>query len=1219
MDSDDEYGNYFAPLSAAALAALDTFPTTAPDSSSQARARDPCTSPLHSEQSSHADGPLASTSAVPQKRAVGRPADSPGTKARKAAVQELKKVAKRQEKERARVKAAQAETELRARRRRELDEEAERAARKDPKRYPRLNDMKEPGVPTPRVQSNLMAFFGSGVHPQPSSDAAVSGSRPRSAATPADPASPAPHMPARALSPGQPGGSLASLHEAAGPEAVAPAEAARAPPTVQPLAGSGGLAPAEGGTTSMDDEVLGGEGQAFAAQLAWLAETTDEMQLTALHRPLRHSSDPKNLGVGSFFLPRPALASHFYNNVIPEPEQLYAPRFFYWDPFPLVAGGAQCPKASCARRRLARHGRSNRPRRVADAKDCIYLFGQRYRCGTSAGTSGCGQTFIAWDPRLLDQLPEWLRAAFPFVLTHRGACTSDVLDQLRAAMSHSVGAVAFSSMMRRTYRLEYDKRRIMYLQSIADKHFLPSGELKPSVVAHPTFAPFSAFDDPQGYAGYVPSAPWFSEFYVKCIESEAPAMEQRASLLSCAIGAIDHSHKIVKYICRVRGEPTFTGLLTVTNEYGEIKQCALVPTKAHDQFAPALAAINTHLKLYGNAQPTLFYTDNVRGDAGVLRHAFPSLTHNLAPPINSSPYAHLPAFTCPATIVVLSSLATAQDALAMLLRESAEGEIVGFDAEWNVQQDDFGRVQRGLTVAIVQIAWRDRVFIIQLALILRRSRALPMSLVNLILSSSIIKAGVSVKADMTLILNAYRHSGTGTVSPDARAAGALELSTLAKSKGASPARSSLASLVASVLGHDLPKPSDTRVSALWEVETLSDEQLAYAACDAAASRGVALALEAMSLARGARLPREELEPGTSVLVVGKDESSLLVEAVLVCCGDSFDPGVIPEAFDPTAHPNITATRSLLRVTRIFTPGALLPPTYNARIHANQPATLATLAAASLPSAMFFVVTTTQLRACGVVDATASTPAEMLVDNASASELLDPLLKRLASSPPSLLPLSRILIDIWHLMDRIPTSKRHGCIAAFSRAFSAALFVLDPTDRALLEARFIRAGSSWDLEVLRRPDYVWQRCRRTVPPPHQLVPQLDAVFRLYGPMKDAKTGLPLFNKAAWHAASRIISDVIDGFVSDPPDVELFSVLRDCGGPDGTLKDGVRIYRCSRGTNFTEGGVHRNLRHQFASSAVSARFASARLLEYQTNHNLLVRPPFCTCHSSLMSGT
>lgn len=172
------------------------------------------------------------------------------------------------------------------------------------------------------------------------------------------------------------------------------------------------------------------------------------------------------------------------------------------------------------------------------------------------------------------------------------------------------------------------------------------------------------------------------------------------------------------------------------------------------------------------------------------------------------------------------------------------------------------------------------------------------------------------------------------------------------------------------------------------------------------------------------------------------------------------------------------------------------------------------------------------------------------------------------------------------------------------AYSDTLFIPNESDKALLSARFSKQGTSWEDEILRRPKYVWARCRRPIPPPEVLHPLLSKLFETFGPLKDAKAGSPLFNAEGWKAAMLLIKDLQEGFVSDPPDVALYSVLGICGGSDGTLRDGVNIYQCCRGTNATEGGVHQNIRRRFPTSGVSVRHAVAHLLDYRLMHSLIV---------------
>ena len=50
--------------------------------------------------------------------------------------------------------------------------------------------------------------------------------------------------------------------------------------------------------------------------------------------------------------------------------------------------------------------------------------------------------------------------------------------------------------------------------------------------------------------------------------------------------------------------------------------------------------------------------------------------------------------------------------------------------------------------------------------------------------------------------------------------------------------------------------------------------------------------------------------------------------------------------------------------------------------------------------------------------------------------------------------------------------------------------------------------------------------------------LAAVFKTYGPLEDAATGQPLFNKNAWKSAKNLLKNVQMGYLSDPPGIPLY---------------------------------------------------------------------------------
>ena len=72
------------------------------------------------------------------------------------------------------------------------------------------------------------------------------------------------------------------------------------------------------------------------------------------------------------------------------------------------------------------------------------------------------------------------------------------------------------------------------------------------------------------------------------------------------------------------------------------------------------------------------------------------------------------------------------------------------------------------------------------------------------------------------------------------------------------------------------------------------------------------------------------------------------------------------------------------------------------------------------------------------------------------------------------------------------------------------------------------------------------------------------------MIDPKTKKPLFTTDNWKTAKHVLDLIQNGYLSDPPGIPLYTVV----GLD-TKAGGLTIYQCARGTNATEGGVHKHI--------------------------------------------
>jgi len=317
------------------------------------------------------------------------------------------------------------------------------------------------------------------------------------------------------------------------------------------------------------------------------------------------------------------------------PQCLFNPRFFLWDPEPLVFGGIPCPMCG---QKLMRHGHVERPHRCIDLYDTFWIIGYRYHCSSCLHpiSKKATVTFNSWDTHIISNLPPHLAAEFPVRLSFRSGISFAAFGFMRSCFQNGMGAKQFSDALRVQHLQHYDELHLQYLQAIA-----VGSKLKTWL--HQAYEPFPKFEDQSltGFHGYVPSAQWLHGLYDEFIEEHQQELVQHTAMLSGEICSIDHSFKVcshksifyclaskhllwqcTKHIAKVNGVPTYPGLLTVTNEKGEIRVCALVATKSHSQFEIALKKMQESLHLYGHAQPSIFIL-TIWLISSFWRHHFP--------------------------------------------------------------------------------------------------------------------------------------------------------------------------------------------------------------------------------------------------------------------------------------------------------------------------------------------------------------------------------------------------------------------------------------------------------------------------------------------------------------------------------------------------------------------------------------------------------------------
>ena len=504
---------------------------------------------------------------------------------------------------------------------------------------------------------------------------------------------------------------------------------------------------------------------------------------------------------------------------------------------------------------------------------------------------------------------------------------------------------------------------------------------------------------------------------------------------------------------------------------------------------------------------------------------------------------------------------------------------------------------------------------------------LPHTLLVLLRSSQIAKVGVHVKADLTRLFNDCGFK-PGRDDPFL---GAVELGDMAKQRGLTNRTNiSLADVTATVLHRALPKESTVRVSTDWDNPNLTQEQIDYSCLDVYAAWAIHEAFTDMPV--GSPVTETTLA-GTQVKLLSRTRTSTIAYGVIA-----------PDRPTKFKEVNVTKTRTLVNITDVIQPAYLV----RGDLLTSRQATPLSSFSNTFPFTLLCQVN--DLQTCvrnHPHPPTTNTPhppepyiplpdAELSMasgsaDTGSAEDLMqsdegldfnpetdqsldgskrDPTselrARSLVSTGHAPLPehpiRSRVLGDIYHLMAQFKISVHHGMRRPFMRALRDALLLPDPDDQANV-SRVLAAKPeplTFAQKVKFNSDWVWQRVKRYAPAPEILTPRVTHVLQFYGPLMDSTTGQPLFNDASWEKAKNVIENVRLGYYSDPPGISLYTIR-------SIDPDGLNLYRCLRGTNNVEGGVHQNIAKRFGSYNASPRFAINLLRDYCLGHNLRVREP------------
>lgn len=95
------------------------------------------------------------------------------------------------------------------------------------------------------------------------------------------------------------------------------------------------------------------------------------------------------------------------------------------------------------------------------------------------------------------------------------------------------------------------------------------------------------------------------------------------------------------------------------------------------------------------------------------------------------------------------------------------------------------------------------------------------------------------------------------------------------------------------------------------------------------------------------------------------------------------------------------------------------------------------------------------------------------------------------------------------MANLEASRVHPLCGEFQRKLRDAFFIVDEDDRAeVLPILLKKSYKDFDSAVLDIPDWIWQRVRRSVPPPKELYERVRKVLDYFRDIVDSK-GRPLY--------------------------------------------------------------------------------------------------------------
>ncbi|CAJ1964154.1 unnamed protein product [Cylindrotheca closterium] len=446
---------------------------------------------------------------------------------------------------------------------------------------------------------------------------------------------------------------------------------------------------------------------------------------------------------------------------------------------------------------------------------------------------------MAWNRNTLELYPHGIGQDFPAFLTHRSGVDCLLLGMMRPLFDKGLRPGALADTILELHAKRYHQECLKHEWGLAKTGNVHQ---KPML---------SEFGDKTKYNGLVPNGRYLMHVYKTFHSTIKDFLDNKVKKRGAKFVSVDASYKEPKHLCQYHGQNLFKGLITITNEIGEIRMQFHVVTDDHEQFRPSLLAFLNAVKSYGQHDLELVFTANVHADRHFYLDTFPSLleaqgrldimvTDRTMPNENDINKEN----TCTVDdtqIRVLSSKGAINEFITAL-KENIQGKppedrVIGLDAEWNVLTASHGMGMRTGKLALLILAYKDSGGRQMAALLrLHKLSSLPDRMLHFLVGGTkfvgnhvggdIRRLGRDYKCEDEMMKVLIVNLGQYARERDVVQSGTVRLDVL----------------VQICLKETMKKQTAVRVSSKWEDPSLSQDQKQYAALDGIKSLEVYLYL-----------------------------------------------------------------------------------------------------------------------------------------------------------------------------------------------------------------------------------------------------------------------------------------------------------------------------------------------------------------------------------------